>query len=240
MHEKTNLEMLDAATQKRLAKLVDVPVETQAVERRLRNLLAQTSAASTSTDTSPLPAPIPISRDLRWNKLLRPIAALAAALLLASLLGLLVMSLGQSPTIAAPADLAQLHKENLEGHAKVTLVSSIEQARSILAGKWNDLPDIPASADMQLHACCIHDFLDSKVACLFLMDGSTQLTLVVGHAKTFQPAPGEQVTRQGRTFTLHQVNGLHMVMMQDQDRFVCLMGQTTRQRLLAIAEELTF
>ncbi len=229
MLDKTNLEMLDQATRNRLAKLATVPVETHELERRLRAAVAQ------ETDS-------PVQQSFRFNRAawLRPVSALAAALLLAGLLGLLVMSLGQSPTIAAPADLAQLHKENTTGHAKVTPVTSIDQARAVLAGKWVDMPDIPMPNDMQLHACCVHDFLDSKVVCVFLMDGSTKLTLVVGHAKTFQPAPGTQITNNGRVFNLHQAGDLHMVMFEEQGRFVCLMGQTTGERLLTIAQNLTF
>jgi hypothetical protein len=122
----------------------------------------------------------------------------------------------------------------------MTVVTSVEQANRVLSGQWSDLPQLPTPTSSQLHACCIHDFMDSKVACLILRDGQTPLTMVVGRAREFRPAEGRTVERGGRKFTLHEVNGLRMAMTHQGDRFVCLMGEVSADRLLEIAEGLGF
>ena len=151
-----------------------------------------------------------------------------------------MMNIGNTPAMAAPMDLARLHAEAIKSDAMATAVTSVEQANRVLAGQWSDLPQLPAPASGQLHSCCIHDFMDSKVVCLILRDGQTPLTMVVGHAREFRPAEGRIVERGGRKFTLLEVNGLRMAMTHQGDRFVCLMGEVSEDRLLEIAEGLRF
>ena len=225
MRDKTTQTELDEAVRARLARLATMPVDTSNLERRLRSVMAENG---------------PTQDRWRLPQAWRSIAAVAAAILVVATVRLFLTSLGNTPAMAAPMDLARLHAEAIKSDAMTTAVTSVEQANRVLAGQWSDLPQLPAPAPGQLHACCIHDFMDSKVACLILRDGETPLTMVVGHAREFRPAEGRIVERGGRKFTLHEVNGLRMAMMHQDGRFVCLMGEVSEDRLLDIAESLKF
>lgn len=225
MRDKATQTELDQAVRARLARLATMPVDTSHLERRLRAVMA---------DNGP--------EHSRWRlpQAWRSLTAVAAAILIVVTVGVVLMNLGNTPAIAAPMDLARLHAEASKSDAMTTAVTSVEQANRVLAGQWSDLPQLPAPASGQLHACCIHDFMDSKVACLILREGQTPLTMVVGHAREFRPAEGRIVERGGRKFTLHEVNGLRMAMTHQKGRFVCLMGEVSEDRLLDIAESLKF
>lgn len=215
----------DEAVRTRLAKLANIPEDTSSLERRLQDAMAD----------NPLVRP-----QWRFSQAFRPLAAVAAAVVVIVTVGLALISLGNTPAMAAPNDLARLHIETNKVGAMTTPITSIEQANRVLAGQWSDLPQLPASASRQLHACCIHDFMDQKVACLILRDGQTPLTLVLGKAREFRPSEGRIVERDGRKFTLNEVNGVRMVMTQQSGSFVCLMGDVSTDRLLDLAAGLRF
>lgn len=225
MRDRATQTELDDAVRARLARLATVPVDTSNLERRLRAVMAHNG---------------PEYNRWRLPRAWRSLTAVAAAILVVVTVGLVLMNLGNTPAMAAPMDLARLHAEAIKSDSMMTVVTSVEQANRVLAGQWSDLPQLPTPTSGQLHACCIHDFMDSKVACLILRDGQTPLTMVVGRAREFRPAEGRTVERGGRKFTLHEVNGLRMAMTHQGDRFVCLMGEVSEDRLLEIAEGLRF
>jgi len=224
MRDQSTQAELDEAVRARLARLATLPVDTTNLERRLRTLI---------------PAEAPEQNRWRLPHAWRSLTAVAAAVLIVATVGIILMSLGNTPAMASPAELARLHAEVINPDRMATPVTTVEQANRVLDGKWTDLPQLPASS-AQLHACCIHDFMDRKVACLLFRDGDTPLTMVVGEARDFRCAGGRVVERGGRTFTLHDVNGLRMVMTEQNGRYVCLMGTVSEDRLVALAEGLRF
>lgn len=223
--QPTQLE-LEQAVRNRLAKLSAVPVDTSRLKARMRSMMAEASAAD--------------SRRWRWPMTLRPAVSMAAGILIAATLGVVLATLGNSPAVAAPSHLAQLHAEAVGGDSMATAVATVEEVNRVLSGQWSDLPSIPVVDTATLHACCIHDFMDDRVVCLVLRDGHAPLTMVVGHARSFRPTRGRQVDVHGRTFYIHEVDGLMMAMTQQDSRFVCLMGEVTEERLLSIVGELRF
>ncbi|MEI7766568.1 MAG: hypothetical protein WCJ97_03920 [Phycisphaerae bacterium] len=225
MNDKLIPEANDKAVQARLARLGTLPVDTAGLETRLRSLVADSV-------TTPVASP--------WRRIWRPVTALAASIAVVVAVGLIIMSLGDTPVSASPLKLAELHADVSHMGQMATPITSIAEANRILAQDWQNNPALPAVPAAQLHACCIHDFMERKIACLLLRDGDTPLTLVVGHARDFRSTVGQRVERQGRTYNLHEVNGLRMVMTEHQGRYLCLMGAVSAERLLAIAQELQF
>lgn len=225
MQDNPKPEELDEAMRARLSRLASVPVDTSKLKLRLSAAMAEDA---------------PAQSQWRLSQVWRPVSAVAAAILIVVMVGFILMSLGNSPAMAAPNDMARLYSEANHSGSMLTPITSIDQANRLLAGQWSDLPQLPAPEAGQLHACCIHDFMDRKVACLILQDGQTPLTLVVGHAREFRPAEGRVVERNGRKFTLHDVNGLRMAMTQQGGTFICLMGDTSEDRLLDLASSLKF
>lgn len=226
MRDKPTHPELDQAVHDRLSKLSATAVDTTRLQGRLRTLIDESVTADAG------------HRRMRiaW----RPALALAASVLVVVALGVMLATLGNSPAMAAPSHLAQLHAQSIHAHSTATAVSSVEEANRVLSGQWGDLPSIPIVDTATLHACCIHDFMDDRVVCLVLRDGEEPLTLVVGHARSFRPTKGREVHIDGRKFYVHRVDGLLMAMTQQDNRFVCLMGEVTEERLLRIAGELRF
>lgn len=225
MRDPGSQSELDREVRSRLARLASIPVDTSRLQRQLQSALS--------------PDLLQTQRR-RWSHPWRSLTAAAAAILIVATTAIILVNAGNSPAMASPSDLARLHAQTLLQESMATTVTSLEQANRVLAGQWSDLPQIPAPESAKLHSCCIHDFMDSKIACIILRDGQTPLTMVVGHARQFRPAKGNVVQRGGRSFTLHQVNGLRMAMTQQGGRFVCLMGEVSEERLLSIAENLKF
>ena len=224
MPDNPKLTEFDQAVRARLARLATVPVDTSNLEHRLR---AAMTLGVAERSRRRLPQ--------TWGAM-----AAAAVLIVAATLGLVLMNFGNAPATASPTNLARLHAQTMHSDAATTTVTTVAQANVVLAAQWRDTPQAPTPSDAQLHACCIHDFMESKVACLLLADGQTPLTLVVGRAREFRPAEGRLVERGGRTFTLHEVNGLRMAMTQQDERFICLMGEISEDRLLDLAQGLQF
>lgn len=226
MNHQPTPEQLDEATQRRLARLSALPVDTSNLERRMQRILT--------------PA---VSAHPRWQllKFRHPVASAVAALLFIVITtAIMIVSLNTQPTLASPTEFAQLHEEVTAENAQVTTVTTLEQANQHLAQQWKEMPTLPTSAPEQLHGCCVRRLMNHNVSCLVLRDGNIPLTLVVGHARDFQCCTGKVVQINGHTYTLHEVNGLQMVMTNHDTRYLCLMGKVPEARLLEIAQKLTF
>lgn len=226
MRDKPTQLELEQAVRGRLARLSTTPVDISRLKNQLDALMAKPTA----------------SEPQRWRfpMVWRPVSAAAAVVLIAAIIGVVMTGVGHSPAVAAPGRLAQLHAEAIRPDSMATAVSSVEEANRVLAGQWSDLPSIPIVDTATLHACCIHDFMDDRVVCLVLRDGDEPLTMVVGRARSFRPTKGREVVVAGRKFYIHQVDGLLMAMTQQDNRFVCLMGEVTEDRLLHIVGKLRF
>ena len=151
----------------------------------------------------------------------RPLAGLAAAAAVVLALSLALLNSG-APAFAAPADLVRLHQQAIAEMPAGMTVSSV------------------ADANRHLHNCCIREVQNRKLACVLLGEEQVPITMVVAHSRDFKPVAGQVVERDGRSYTLHSVDGVQMVMMQHEGRYVCLMGKVPAERLLAIAGELRF
>lgn len=236
MHDRPTPDELERATQARLARLASVPVDTTNLERRLKAAIAR--EAEQSVDN---PQRWSLQRFKRWI----PLSTLAAAVVvIAVTLGIVGFGSGASPVVAAPADFARLHDAMNDHAATATAVAGIEEANRVIAGEWSDAPPLPMTSevDERIHACCLHDFKNRKVVCVLMRDSdNTSITMVVARAQDVKPAQiGTAVHRNGRKYMVHNSNGLSMVMVEGSGKYVCLMGKLPIERLLTIADGLSF
>lgn len=226
MSNPQKIEQLEHATSTRLARLQAAPVDTT----KARQFCEQIGTANT-----------PLLKSYHWR---HPFIMTAAALLLVAATTLfLIFNIGAQPVVAVPADLAQLHSEVLTQHAMMSTVQNLDQANKVLLQQWKEAPNLTTPLADKICACCVHSFMNRKVACMLLRptnDPAEQVTIVLGRAKDIQCMSGNTVQFQGQTFVVHTVDGLNMIMTQQDQRYLCLMGKIPTDQLLKIASQLHY
>jgi hypothetical protein len=144
------------------------------------------------------------------------------------------------PAIASAAQIAQLHEDLVSGRVAATSVTSIEEANRVLASESSDAPALPNVPNDHQMACCMRTIQNKKVACLLLKGETEPVTLTVASAADMHMPATPSITRDGITYYVQNVGSLNMVMEQRQDKWLCLIGRVSSDRLITVAEGLHF
>lgn len=214
-------DRLDLATSARLAKLANRPVDTSRLEQRLDRVLHEQMAAGTRPP-----------RSLVWGRWWRPLAA--AAVLFALSIGWFVLEGGTSPAIAAPAGLAQIHYEVANGLTPLVKVSTVGQANQFLAEQSNSITPIPELPG-QLRSCCLHQHAGATLTCILIERDDQLITVALAQGAKLHPPTGRTIMHDGRQFSSHTANGVNMVMAQEGDLWLCVMGEVPPETLVDVA-----
>jgi hypothetical protein len=212
----------DEAVAARLRKLSTLPVDVRRLERRIQ---------------SEIPRPKRELRTIRW---LRPLTAVAASLTIAAIALAALLWTGSGQVMASPAQMAQFHQEILENKIHVTRVDSIDAASQVLAAQWPQGPDLPRAPEAHVMACCMNSIENKKVACVLLNSEGTPITMSVAKASDMRSPVGEKVARNGVKYHVASSGAVNMVSAERNGRWVCLIGETSPDRLITIAEQLQF
>lgn len=231
-HDLLARETLDAATSRRLARLGQRPVDVSHLEQRLAVELGEIDP--------PSPMARPNTATLRLTPWLRPAAGIAALLTIA--VGLFIIVSTSPPTVsAAVLDLSELHTDIMAGRVPMQPVDTIAQANAWIASQQSTGPELPDHlAGAQVQSCCLADVQGDLVAVALLRDGDTTVTLVVAQAANFAHEMGIVIEIDGRRFFGHELNGIRMMMANDGDRWLCVMGDASYEQLAQIAAGVRF
>jgi hypothetical protein len=215
-------QAMDQAVAARLARLRTMPVDTTNLDKAIR-------------------AQIGSSRRNRRIFAFRPLRALAASVLLISVIAALIMlSSSSGPALAEAAQMAQVHQDIISGRIPVMQVSSIEQANRMLDSQSPGAPTLPAMPDSHIMACCMKSVHNKKMACVLLKDEAVPITLSVASASDMKVAPAPIVTRNGIDYRVQKVGDLNMVMTERDGKWLCLIGQTPADHLIDVASQIRF
>ena len=224
---KVNRERLDQAVSERLARLNAMPVDASRLERRLRASLDE--AAPPERQRLKLPEWVRVPT---W----RAASGLAAALLVVA--SLLTFTIGsQSPAVAAPARMADLHRAMVSGEIPVHALGSLDAARALIAADWEGRDPLAAMPPSMTMSCCLQAVDGRPVVGTLVEQGGRQFTLVIADAGGVQPPAGPQVARGERRYVVHEMNGTGMVMTRAGDKFLCFMGEMPTAELIEMAEQ---
>jgi hypothetical protein len=226
------VESLDAATARRLAKLGRREVDVTRLQQRLAKSLDADATADESRAGGRAP--------YRFSRWVSPAAGVAALLAVAFIL---LLTFGTQPPQASAAvvELAQLHEDIVSGRVPMESVASVAEANDWIAAQRASAPSLPAHlADARVQSCCLADVSGELVAVALLRDERTTATLVVAEAPNFAHVMGTIIEIDGRTFFGHELNGTRMMMANDGDRWLCVMGDATYEQLAAIAAAVVF
>lgn len=216
-------DRLDRATSERLAKLAARPVDTSGLERRLEAAMREEVVGE---------APDTIS--MVWRRWWRPMTSAAAAILIVMAIGWLALDGGTSPAMAAPAALAQIHYDVAKGLAPHLRVSSVDEANQLLADQSNGVVPLPELPGI-LKSCCLHPHAGTTLTCALIERDGQLITVAIANGAKLQSPHGKTITRDGRQFIAHTVNGINMVMAHDADRWLCVMGEVDFEQLADVA-----
>jgi cytoskeletal protein RodZ len=210
---------LDEAVAKRLRRLRAMPVDTHSLESRLREQIG-----------------IPRQRS-RW---LRPMRAVAASVAVLVLAGAIIWSTSGGAVLASPSQMAQMHNELVSGKTTVMQVDSIEAANKALSSQWPQSPGIPSMPSEHVMACCMKSVKNKKVACVLLKNEGVPVTLTVANAGDMRLPTSPTVQRSGLTYHVQAEGALNMVMTERNDRWICLIGELSADKLIELATKLGF
>ncbi len=166
----------------------------------------------------------------------RPVGGIAAAVVLLAVIGVTLLAPRPSAVEAAPSEVARLHKALATGevdeHTHVRPASDIHQANEQLARDWpgaatfSNAPRIPDPAFGRVLSCCVHRLKDRPVATVLMeVDGQVISVMVAHDTHVRKPRGGKSIEHNGYTFTLHQIDGTNLVMIEHGRRWVTLASE---------------
>lgn len=222
---KVDTERLDQLTRQRLGRLGQVPVDASNLERRLEAALWQRNQRHGLGHLWS-----------QWN-----LGAIAAAVIVAAAAMFVIIQGSNTPVVAAPMALAQIHQELVAGQISMVPVSSMEQANQYLQTEWSDVPPLPDPAAATVTSCCQHNLQNCKVACVLLDYRGQRVTMMVGRSRDVVcGAKHKDVMQHGRHYAVHESDGLQMVMIENKGRWICLMSTASVDALIELADSLRF
>lgn len=211
---------LDAATSRRLAQLANRPVDTTSLEQKLAATLNK-----------------PAQPPNRWWS---AAMGLAASVVLAGSIFFAVMHSGTRAE-ATMIELSQLHHDMVSGELPLTPVDSIDEANAWIAAQSQTSPRLPRHlTSARVRSCCLADVHGELVAVAMLKTDTAVVTLVVAEAPTFAHEMGTVIEIGGRRFFGHKTNGIQMMMANQGDRWLCVMGDRSAEALAEIAAGIHF
>lgn len=218
METKDYDDPMDRLISKRLARLGTKPVDTTNLDRAIR-------------------AQIPILTPA-WRRMLRPVAAVAASLIIVAVVGWGLLATRNVQ--ASPADMAQMHRDLVSGKMASMKVESMEQANQAIAAFSGGFPQLPEPPDAQTMACCMRNVGNKKMACVLLNNGDAPVTMVVANTDAVQTPSVPATVRNGQTYYVQTVGNLHMVMSERQHHWICLIGELPSDKLMDLSGGLKF
>lgn len=219
---------LDRATSDRLAKLASRPVDTSRLERRLDVALREEAIDEPAAELS-----------LMWRRWWRPVTSAAAALVIMTTVGWLVLDVGTSRVMAAPAELAQIHYDVTNGLSPHLKVSSVAEANQLLADQSNGMVPMPMLPGA-LRSCCLHQHAGTTLTCAMIECDGQLITVAIADGAKLHSPQGHTITRDGRQYVAHTANGINMVMTHAGTRWLCVMGEASTEQLVEVAAQITF
>jgi len=230
-----NPDALDDATSRRLAQLGQRSVDTSSLESKLEAAMADTSP--TEMPHTKLPGPARAYPIRHW---LRPVTGIAAALALAVTL-FIALSTSTPQASAAVLELSQLHRDLVAGKIELKSVASSTEANQWIATQRATAPSLPDHiSGARVQSCCLADVQGKLVAVAVLEDGEETVTLVVAQAPNFAHEMGTRIQIDGKIFFGHELNGIRMMMANQDDRWLCVMGDRSYEELANVASKIQF
>ncbi len=216
-------QRVEDATRRRLAGLASLPVDTRRLEQRLK--------AAGVTPGGPA-YPFFLGR--------RAAVGALAAMLTIALLIVLPRVGGLNTAAAAPIQLDRLHHDIVTGRLKIESSKTIDEVNRSIERQHREGPAAPGFEHAQVQSCCLIDAQGKLMSVAILDDGPSKVTLVVARAKDFGHNMGVPVRVDQRLFFGHEIDGVRMVMANQGDHWLCVMGQQTYQSLAQIASEIRY
>ena len=87
-------------------------------------------------------------------------------------------------------------------------------------------------------ACCMKSVKNKKVACVLLKNGGIPVTLTVANAADMRLPTSPTIQRGGITYHVQTEGALKMVMTERNDRWICLIGELSADKLIELATKL--
>lgn len=217
----------DSVLRDRLRGLAAQSPDTRELEARLEAAIASESSQGSPTYRFPLRRSI--------------FVGVAALLAIGVSVGLLMPSRVQGREISVE-ELIAVHDEAIANRdEKLIPVSTVDEANRALAGQWPSAPRLPGVEAGEPFACCVHHFGNDRAVCLHMDYEGARVTVMTANLDTIRPpSSGTRVAQGVMRWSVHEVGDYSVLCGDVADRCVCVVGKTTREQLLALAETFDF
>ena len=227
-HQEVSQERLDRATRNRLAQLSVVPVDTSRLERRLEVQVDEAVPRERPSLTLP-----------GWVRAPKWVATGGLAAVLLLVVSLLTLNISiESPVVAAPAQMAGLHRAMASGEIPVTALDGGDAARALIGVNWPARDPLAALPPSMVKACCLHSVDGKPVLGTLVKHEKGQFALVIADAESVRPPAGPQVVRGERRYVVHESGGAGVVMTHAGGKFLCFVGNMPTAELIQVAEQM--
>lgn len=221
---------MDRAITRRLSRLAQIPIDTERLDRTMSLIIPKDR---TSLCRRWIRSVFPPTASL-WT------AAIAFAGLLLVVVTMTRTLLPARPTLLSPSEIAEVHGDMVAEKIPTFRTKSVEEANRAIAAMAGDFPLLPDLPAAQAITCCLRTINGKPFACLLLNVDGLQVALMVTPKADVALPRGPLIYYDGRRYHVEAVGKLNMVMTEQSGRWVCLVAESTQDKLLEIAAQLRF
>jgi hypothetical protein len=192
--------------------------------------LAEAQAVRAQLDRPPRAGVIRAAR--RWL----PLAAAAAALI--ALGPLLMQLIAPRPAVAAQAELAAIHRANLQPGGPLHAIRDRQKLEAFLTEKLGTRPALPTGDDVDFCGCCTARFRGRDVTSYMLDVAGERISVIIGKVDPSTLSFGHEFSRGGRRFWGCGSGKCRMVAMRLGDYTYFAVGETGHDALIDVLTRL--
>ncbi|MGB1125843.1 MAG: hypothetical protein ACPG4Q_11610 [Phycisphaeraceae bacterium] len=221
-------KQLDQATRDRLAKLESTPVDLSRLEQKM-------------ADEIPRPQP---ARQQPRRAATQGWMRLAAAILL--MIGIAGASyyaffgVGPQTAIAETMTVAELHDHLLNDPQEAYLANTIDQAQSLIDAQLFGKQSLPIIDGTHVESCCLVEGEFPLRAALVLKQPGGIATIIIAQGEDFAQPMHPIDHPSGIELQGHDHAGMPMVMRNNGDLWMCVMGEIDADTLADVAAAIKF
>lgn len=219
---------LDQATTDRLKQLSTMPVDMSCLEQQVSEAL-------------------PVKADPKHDARLKPYTGwLRVAAVLALMAGIAGASyyaffgVSPQPAFAETMTVAELHQHLLAEPQSEYVVTTTDQAQALINAQLTNKRPLPIVENTRVESCCLVEGEFPLRAALVIKHQSGMATIVIAQGKDFA-YPMQPIDHpSGVILQGHDHAGMPMVMRNEDDLWMCVMGDLDQADLADIAAEVDF
>lgn len=221
-------DKLDQATQDRLAKLASMPVDLSRLEQKMADQLPSRQQHNTQPHINPMQG---------W---LRVAAIIALMVGVAGASYYAFFGVGPQAAVAQTMTVAELHESLLNDPQEAYLAHTIGDAQALIDAQLAGKQSLPIVDGTHVESCCLVEGEFPLRAALVIKQPAGIATIIIAQGEDFAQPMHPIDHPSGIELQGHDHAGMPMVMRNNGDLWMCVMGETDAETLADVAAAIKF